>query len=182
VRLFVAVNFDDATKSRLLAVQDRIKSQAVKGNFSRPENLHLTLVFIGETDAGLVPVIAAVVKNAVAVMPEQKPLTINFSETGCFRHSGKELWWISPSPDEKGEPGSGLDVLIKIREKISAGLEAAGVSFDKRPFRAHITLAREIKPSTPIVLPTETISVPVGRISLMKSEHIKGVAAYTFLP
>ena len=49
LRLFISVNCDDKVKKQLLSVQDKIKAQSVKGNFSLPENLHLTLVFIGET-------------------------------------------------------------------------------------------------------------------------------------
>jgi 2'-5' RNA ligase len=174
VRLFVAVNFDDTTKSRLLALQDWIKKQAVRGNFSRPENLHLTLVFIGETDAALLPVITGIVANTPQRENPIPAFTINFDHTGCFRHSGKELWWI-------GAANEGLDALTELRRRIGDGLDAAGVEHDKRPFRAHITLGREIKASSPIALPEEKITVPVTRISLMKSEHIRGALVYTEL-
>jgi 2'-5' RNA ligase len=173
VRLFVAVKFDDTIKSRLLALQDRIREQAVRGNFSRPENLHLTLVFIGETDPALLPVITGIVTNT----PQTKDsaaiptFTIVFNHTGCFRHSGKELWWIAAN--------EGLDTLRELRQRIADGFDAEGIQYDKRPFKAHITLGREIRASSPIVLPDEKITVPVTRISLMKSEHIKGTLVYT---
>ena len=173
MRLFVAVNFDEATKSRLLAIQDRIKAQSARGNFSRPENLHLTLVFIGEVAADLVPEIIAIVKNALGGACNAS--TMNFSRTGCFRHSGKELWWIGPDSD--AEPGIGA--LAAIRQRIGDGLDAAGIHYDRRPFRVHITLGREIKPSAPIVLPKEDIQIPINRVSLMKSERLSGVLTYT---
>ena len=50
MRLFLAVNFDDATKHRIQAVQQRLREVA-QGDFSRPENLHLTLAFLGEVPA-----------------------------------------------------------------------------------------------------------------------------------
>jgi 2'-5' RNA ligase len=175
MRLFIAVNFDDAVKSRLLGIQGLIKKQALRGNFSRPENLHLTLVFIGETPSNLVPTIISAVQK---IPPGQKAFSVTLSHTGCFRHSGKELWWI-------GAEGNEADALIELRRYISDELEAAAVPFD-RPhrgrsgtFRAHITLGREIRPSAPIELPRVQIKAPIRRISLMKSEHIGGVLVYT---
>jgi 2'-5' RNA ligase len=50
MRLFVAINFNDDTRSRLLALGEEIRSHSVRGNFSAPENLHLTLAFLGECD------------------------------------------------------------------------------------------------------------------------------------
>jgi 2'-5' RNA ligase len=169
VRLFIAVNFDDTVKSRLLDIQGRIRKQALRGNFSRPENLHLTLVFIGETPADLV---SAIVSTIQTIPPDQRGFSVTFNHTGCFRHSGKELWWI-------GAEGKEIGALVELRQHISDRLDVARIPYDKRPFNAHITLGREIRPSTPIELLKEHITVPVRRISLMKSEHIGGASVYT---
>jgi 2'-5' RNA ligase len=160
MRLFVAVNFDDAVKSRLLETQGRIKAQSLKGNFSRPENLHLTLVFIGETPESQVQQIVSILENAL--LPA--PFTLEFSHTGCFTHSKKELWWIGA---DKNDPG--LRHLSGLRDRITSGLAEAGVKFDGRPFNAHITLGREIKHAAPIRLPDERVTVKISRVSLMNS-------------
>ena len=47
MRLFVAINFDSITIENIAAVQGRLKALS-RGNFSRPENLHMTLAFLGE--------------------------------------------------------------------------------------------------------------------------------------
>jgi 2'-5' RNA ligase len=172
MRLFIAVNCDDETKKRLLSVQDKIKSQSIKGNFSRPENIHLTLVFLGETPEGQVPAICSAVKEAMR--PPASPFTLAFSQTGCFTHGGKELWWIGA-----GHCGPSLDILKNIRQRITGGLSAAGVAFDDRPFNPHITLGREIKHNAPIVIGQQEITYPVSRISLMKSERSGGALVYT---
>ena len=49
MRLFTAVCFDEETKNALFAAEKEAEISA-KGNFSAKENLHLTLVFIGETE------------------------------------------------------------------------------------------------------------------------------------
>jgi len=185
MRLFIAVNCNDATKKLLLSVQDDIKAQSQKGNFSRPENLHLTLVFLGETPEEYVPAICAAIKEAVlqeAAKPPTAPFALTFSQTGCFRHSGKELWWIGANGSAHAELADpSLDILKNLRQRITDRLSAANIAFDGRAFRPHITLGREIKHDAPIVLRQREIALSVNRVSLMKSERIGGATVYTEL-
>jgi len=51
MRLFIAINLDDKTKSALLALRDELRSRSEYGSFTQPENLHLTLAFLGECSA-----------------------------------------------------------------------------------------------------------------------------------
>ena len=191
MRLFIAVNFDDEIKSRLLRVQSRIREQSLKGNFSRPENLHLTLVFFGETPPQQVPLIRSAMDRACAAC---QPFSLDFGSTGFFKHSGKELWWIGSDKAVVGQAAigraatgqvatdraaTGLQTLEKLRRSLAEGLCSAGVNFDERPFNPHITLGREIRRTGPIELPKENISVPINRLSLMKSEHSGGRLVYT---
>jgi len=171
-RLFISVNCDGKVKAQLLAVQEKIKSQSLKGNFSLPENLHLTLVFIGETPADKIPQIRSAIDKALT--PSILPFTLTFSTVGCFTHSKKELWWIGT---ERNEPSLGN--LKTIRGRIADGLLSEGINFDNRPFNPHITLGREIKHDSPIIIPKQEIIFPVTRVSLMKSERVGGVLTYT---
>jgi len=172
IRLFIAVNCNGETKNRLLSVQGKIKSQSLKGNFSRPENIHLTLVFLGETPEEQVPAICSAIREAL--QPPVVPFALAFSQTGCFTHSGKELWWIGA---EYSAPS--LGTLKNLRQRIADRLSAQGIAFDNRAFNPHITLGREIKHSAPIVIERQEITYPVNRISLMKSERLNGVLVYT---
>jgi len=72
-----------------------------------------------------------------------------------------------------------LDTLKTIRRRIVNILFSEGVRFDNKPFNPHITLGREIKHESPIVIPKQEIVFPVNRISLMKSERIGGILTYT---
>jgi 2'-5' RNA ligase len=172
LRLFISVNCDNTVKNRLLDVQGKIKTQSVKGNFSLPENLHLTLVFIGETPEDNVQIISSAIDKALKL--NIAPFSLTFSATGCFKHSNKELWWIGTEHDDIH-----LDALKTIRRRITEELLSQGISFDNRPFNPHITLGREIKHETPILIPKQEIIYPVKRISLMKSERISGKLTYT---
>jgi RNA 2',3'-cyclic 3'-phosphodiesterase len=172
LRLFVSINCDNNVKKQLLAVQDKIRTQSVKGNFSLPENLHLTLVFIGETPADKVQPITSAIDKALT--PHIAPFSLAFSATGCFKHSNKELWWIGTERNDIY-----IETLKTIRRRITEELLSKGVSFDNRPFNPHITLGREIKHEAPIIIPKQEIIYPVERISLMKSERVSGKLTYT---
>jgi 2'-5' RNA ligase len=173
MRLFIAVNFDDEIKSRLLRIQSRIREQSLKGNFSRPENLHLTLVFLGETPPQQISLIRSAMERVCAAC---QPFSLDFDRTSFFKHSNKELWWTG-----SGNAAAGLQNMEKLRQGVAEGLCSAGVKFDERPFNPHITLGREIRRAGPIELPKENICVPINRISLMQSEHSAGRLVYTEL-
>ncbi|MDR0399707.1 MAG: RNA 2',3'-cyclic phosphodiesterase [Treponema sp.] len=184
MRLFIAVTFDGDFIGRVLEIQERLRALAARGNFSRRDNLHLTLVFLGETGAGFVPAI----REAVAALPCPGPFSVVFDRAGCFRHSGKELWYLGAAP---GSPG--LERLLELRADLVKGLEAAAaapprfpangeaLSFDRRPFNAHITLGRELRLKTEFAPFPLRLEAPVGRISLMQSEHRNGRLVYTEL-
>jgi len=166
------VNCDEGVKDELLSVQDMIRERAVKGNFSLPENLHLTLVFIGETPEEKTTVICSAIKRALT--PVVTRFSLTFTTAGFFRHSNKDLWWIGP---DRGDMS--LNKLVSIRKRIADELLKESVTFDNRSFNPHITLGREIRLSSPIVIPKQEIIYPVNRISLMKSHRIGGKLTYS---
>ncbi|MDR2020726.1 MAG: RNA 2',3'-cyclic phosphodiesterase [Treponema sp.] len=160
MRLFIAVNFNETVKERILEVQAGIRAQASRGNFSRRENLHLSLAFLGETPEDRLPLIRSCMEAL-----RGPPFTLTFNHTGCFSRGGKELWWLG------AEEGPGMNRLREIRRRLCTGLLEAALAFDGRPFKAHITLGREIRSPVPVRMPPVNIGVPVERISLMLSEH-----------
>ena len=175
MRLFIAVNFDNAVKKQLLEIQAQLRSQCTRGNFTRPENLHLTLAFLGETPQGKVASLLQIIKD-VQVLPEAMPIELSFTQTGCFTHSHKELWWVGVD-----ENRSGLNHLKAIHGQLIKRLLDSNFPVDNRSFNPHITLGREIKHSEKIILKCDEIKVKIERLSLMKSEHIGGVLTYTEL-
>jgi 2'-5' RNA ligase len=178
MRLFIAVNFDEEVKDALTALQDRLRNLAAGGNFSRRENLHLTLAFLGETPESRVPPIGEIIRD----LPVGKGSPgLNLCRAGCFRHGGKELWWIGPAPDDPGLP-----FLLELRRRLTTGLEQRGADYDRRAFNAHITLGREIRgvprAAEPAALvPEGGVPLPLKRLSLMQSGRAGGLLSYVEL-
>ena len=171
MRLFFAVSLSDDVKITLQKLQGQIKSQVNKGSFTRPENFHLTLAFLGETTVSRVAVLQRIIKEIYFL-----PFEITFNRTGCFTHSQKELWWAGINTNDPT-----LSQLKLLHEQLIKQLEKEGFPIDKRSFNAHITLGRETRHYKPIALEFQEIKVLVDRISLMKSERIGGVLQYTEL-
>ena len=171
MRLFLAVNFSDIIIKQILNIQEQLRLQSSKGSFTRPENLHLTLVFVGETPEEKLESIFRIMDGSRCTSGD-----VLFNRTGCFTHSHKELWWIGADPCCPG-----LTLLKNIRERLLDGFLKAGFSVDKRPFNAHISLGREIRHTAPIILECPELWIPVNRISLMKSERIHGILSYSEL-
>ena len=48
MRLFIAIQFEDEILDALTDFQGDLNAQGVTGNYTKRENLHITLAFIGE--------------------------------------------------------------------------------------------------------------------------------------
>ena len=55
MRLFIAVNFDEKELDMFESARDRLRAQAGRASYSRRENLHLTLAFLGEQPGSRLP-------------------------------------------------------------------------------------------------------------------------------
>lgn len=169
MRLFVAVNFDERVKDTLCDTIRGFKEQTKSGVFTRRENLHLTLVFIGETQN---------IKSAVSAMDKisHEPFEICLSGIGRFRRSGGDIYWagIRESP-----------MLFALQKSLHDNLAKNGFKLEDRKFSPHITLGRQVTPADiPPALDdfNEVLShvrIPVGEIHLMKSERINGILTYS---
>lgn len=172
MRLFIAVNFDDVLKDALDGTAQRLKEEADGGNFTRRDNFHLTLAFLGETPGGRI----AAVKRAMESAPFA-PFDLCFKKLGRFHHSGGDLYWVGA-----------LDCapLMELQKRLCAQLRREGFVMETRPFRPHLTLGREVRLPDGFDCAAFEKKMPalcthVEKISLMKSERIGGVLTYTEL-
>ena len=160
MRLFIAINFDSVTKERLMDVQRRL-SDCAGGNFTRPENLHLTVLFLGEVGE------TGEIERSMEARFTQ-PVTLAFDRVGTFR---RDLYWVGVKPDA---------ALTALYLGLRGDLRCAGYSGDwPDSFTPHITLARAVSLRAQPDLSCEPFSMTARRLSLMKSERIGGKLTYT---
>ncbi|MBQ0038147.1 MAG: RNA 2',3'-cyclic phosphodiesterase [Clostridiales bacterium] len=163
MRLFVAIRFSPQVNAALLRAQNILRRQG-SGNFTQPENLHLTLAFIGETNQ-LDAAIRAI--NTI----KASSFTVKVSEMGHFG----DLYWA----------GTGNNAALSaLQKRVSRALEAEGFSLEKRTFRPHLTLCRRFRPYVDCDLRAAQAALNgaecrITRVSLMESRRIQGKLIYT---
>jgi 2'-5' RNA ligase len=170
MRLFVAINFNEEIKDYLTSAIQELKKASSGGNFTHRENLHLTLVFLGELNPDKVGEIKSAMNRVGA-----SPFQLSFSGFGRFKRRGGDIHWAGVEKNQG---------LTAIQKKLAFELETAGFALEDREYSPHMTLGREVRLSDPSVdiygeLAAENKEMTVNRISLMKSERIDGKLTYT---
>lgn len=170
MRLFISINFNADVKDKIITIENKLKEPALKGNFTRVENLHITLVFLGEVDEKHIKKIELAM-NQIAV----PPFKLLFNDIGYFKRNGGDIWWLGAEHHS---------VLFDLQKKLSMDLQALGFPMEQRKYTPHLTLGREVHLNDKfsrmdISNQMESISIDVCKVSLMKSERIKGQLTYT---
>jgi len=174
MRLFIAANFSEETRKRLLAFRDELRSLSERGRFTSPENLHLTLVFLGECDAKQ----ADAAKRSMNALTFD-PFTITVSGVGYFDKGRPNLVFCELQNDD------GRRKLCQLQSELSENLSAKGFKLESRKFWPHITMGREVvwkdigDHSSSIGAGFPVIEERVACFELMKSERINGKLTYT---
>ncbi len=133
MRLFVAVDMDEAVIKRLSQVQDTLR-QSVKlpsGSVSwvRPEQMHLTLKFLGPVEDADVPRVCAMVQETAV---RYEAFEAVCKGVGVFGSPARVVW-------------AGVDggaTLKKMQHELDDRFTKAGWAAENRAFAAHLTLCR----------------------------------------
>ena len=157
MRLFIAIQLDDAMRGALIDMQREMRRQNVQGNYAPPENLHLTLAFIGDY-----PDPEAVLE----VLPDFAPIELRLSGVGAFG----DLWWAGLARSDA------LDDYVR---RLRRALADAAIPFDRKRFSPHITLVRRAAGRPTLAPPAAAMTA--RRVSLMRSDRSKAGMIYTEL-
>jgi 2'-5' RNA ligase len=126
LRLFFALWPDEATRSVLAGLLPPGQSGA--GRPTAPENLHLTMAFLGMQPAEVLPALEQVLQ-AIAF----PALRLQLDRYGYFQRA--RIAWLGmkqPPP-----------ALLQLQRELSATLRQCGIGHDRESaFRPHVTLAR----------------------------------------
>jgi 2'-5' RNA ligase len=129
LRLFFAL-WPDADTRRSLDLTGKWLHRYWDGRRTRPETLHLTLVFLGAVAASRLDELREL---AAAVAAER--FTLHLDQAGCWGHN--RVGWLGA-----GETPPALAALVADLEN---RLQAGVFRFDRRAFVPHITLLRKAR-------------------------------------
>lgn len=164
MKLFISISFDALSKETLYNHMKLLFEKCESGSFTKKENIHLTLAYIGETTQ-----IGAIVETLDEI--ELQEFEIGLSEGGAFKRSGGDIYWlgIEKTPE-----------LIRLQKLVYRNLFRKGVIRDKNDFKPHLTVSRDTVIDKDAVPSADIdIKIPVKRVSLMKCETTREGNVYT---
>jgi len=151
-RLFFALWPGERQRTALAGVQRDLPDHG--GRETHPEDLHLTLVFLGDLDAE-----RRACAEEVADSVRGVPFALNLDRCGCFPRA-RVLWcgasaWPRP--------------LLDLVHALDSGLRGCGFRPERRAFTPHVTLARKARPlpargiEPPVVWPISAFALVIAR-------------------
>jgi 2'-5' RNA ligase len=176
-RAFVAIDLPESVRSALAAAQETLKSQGLRVKWVRPENIHLTLKFLGNIDVAHTD---AIVKAMMLAASGCGTIALAPSGIGVFPHVRRpRVIWVGL--------GGQLDLLKNLQQTLDAHLADVGFPSESRPFKGHLTLGRvkgkmaanHLQAAFDTLGKFEFEGFEVNRIILFKSELRPSGAVYT---
>jgi RNA 2',3'-cyclic 3'-phosphodiesterase len=177
VRLFVALEIPRAVRDNLATLIGDLRTVDPKARWVRPENIHMTLKFMGETP----PEKVENIRGALSEVQSKRGVELHFRGLGFFPNAKRPnvLWTgIDASPN-----------LPSLAGDIERSLEKLGFPLEQRPFVPHLTIARFQPPRIQEQLQSaiaqssgrEFGSLHTGEFHLIESKLKPSGAEYTTL-
>jgi 2'-5' RNA ligase len=145
MRVFIAIDIGDKIRKQLGDLQQRlidtadIKKSDVK--WVKPENIHLTLKFLGEIEDERTVEVCNIVKD---VAGKHSSFEINVESVGCFGGRSARILWVGA--------GEGNENLLKLQNDLEEQLALAGWPKETRDFSGHLTICRIKNPKAGLKL------------------------------
>ena len=148
MRTFIAIELPGGVKQRVIERQRRLQrlldEQGIGGAFrwTPPDNLHLTLRFLGETGDTQ----RRQIEGALATIAAQSAaFSLALRAAGAFPNLHKpNILWL--------DFGGDLNVLAPLQRRIELAAQQAGFTAEERAFTPHLTVARAQKSAAPAML------------------------------
>lgn len=184
IRTFIAIELNDALQRALAQVQAHLQRDPVARvvRWVASENIHLTLKFLGDVDAGHIPALERIIAR---VCSEFAPFTLTIGGAGAFPNIRKpNVIWV-------GVRGQ-VDTAARLAERIDAACATLGFAREERAFTPHLTLGRVKRDALPkerqrIGALVEAMHIGdvgtlhVERVAVMKSDLTPDGSVYTRL-
>jgi RNA 2',3'-cyclic 3'-phosphodiesterase len=159
-RLFFAIWPSAKVRERLQQARTVFCPQ--DGRWTRPENLHMTLVFLGNIAVDQIPLIEAA---AAKIGTSPFRMRLNWIRTA----PAKGMVWLAPGVVPQG--------LMDLESALKSSLEAVDFEVEKRAYRPHVTLIRKLSARfEPRAI--EAVDWPVDSFALVESNPSRSGSDY----
>ncbi len=132
IRTFFAIEIPDTIILKLKQIQDKIKAHDFSIKWVKPENIHLTIRFLGDIESSDVEHIGDLAENVVKSF---ESVSICAKGIGAFPNLRRpRVVWA-------GLAGQ-IDILQQLKENFDSAFETAGIPREGIKFKGHLTLGR----------------------------------------
>jgi 2'-5' RNA ligase len=132
MRTFIAIEIPAEIKTALSGLQTELRRAGADVSWTKPDNIHLTLKFLGEIEERLVNEIE---RACVGVAAEFQPFKLDLTGAGVFPNARQpRVLWAGLS----GE----IEKAVKIQRRLDERLMALGFDREEKSFRPHLTIGR----------------------------------------
>ena len=133
MRLFAAIDIQSQVQDRIGQIQKRLKNDLNLSGRSvkwvRPEQVHLTLKFLGEVPDKMLTQVCDVIRRTAADCPG---FDLPVKGLGVFGRPARVVWASCDVPPE----------LVKLQTQLETEFEKIGWEKENRPFAGHLTICR----------------------------------------
>ena len=137
MRLFIAIEIPPDVRAALAALLKELRAMAPEVKWVRPENMHITLKFLGETDGSKI----TAVQRALTAIRSGAAVTLQFRGLGFFPNAKHaRVFWagMEASPN-----------LAVLAAEIDQAMHKLDFQLEDRAFTPHLTLGRFQPPGLP---------------------------------
>jgi 2'-5' RNA ligase len=132
IRTFIALELPPSLISLLAKVQENIQTMGLRAKWVRPDNIHLTLKFLGNINPADIEKIGRAMVDAVS---EFETFNLVAAGIGVFPGVNRpRVIWVGL----KGQ----VQLLFAMQRRLEDNLAVLGYKKEKRPFKGHLTLGR----------------------------------------
>ena len=175
LRCFIAVELPEELKKNIYVYMEKLKATTADVKWISPENLHLTLKFLGNTQEELLKDIN---KRLISLAKAHDRFSLQVSGAGVFPNiKYPRVVWLGVHDSEE---------IIKLQHDIDESMEGLGFKRDEKQFTPHLTIGRvkSMRNKDALIKELATLKevdfgkIEVINITLMKSELKPGGAEH----
>jgi RNA 2',3'-cyclic 3'-phosphodiesterase len=175
-RTFICVEIPASLRKNIASLQDDLRAVGSQVSWTKADNIHLTLKFLGDVAEPDLPKICRASELAATGI---EPFALTVAGTGCFpsAKNPRVLWvgfQVLPEP------------LTKLQSRLEEFLDRVGFPRENQRFRPHLTIGRVRSNSSPFALSKkleehgfESQTFAVDRLVVMRSQLNPKGSIYT---
>lgn len=132
MRCFIAIELPESVRTQLAGLQEELKRHDWPVRWTRPEQIHLTVKFLGDVPDPDIPGLCAAIQEIARRTP---PFTLDIGSAGCFPPRGRvrTIW-----SDVREPPPA----LAELQQQIESAMTEFGIARENRAYHPHLTIGR----------------------------------------